>query len=84
MVDQYGIPLSLYRDRHGTFQRNDPHWTVEEQLAGRQTPTQLGRALEELGIQQIAALSAQAKAYASHCTSAVRAATTCVGGSRLE
>ena len=61
MVDQYGIPLSLYRDRHGTFQRNDPHWTVEEQLAGRQTPTQLGRALEELGIQQIAALSAQAK-----------------------
>src|SRR5664279_2034379 len=53
MVDQYGIPLSLYRDRHGTFQRNDPHWTVEEQLAGRQTPTQLGRALEELGIQQL-------------------------------
>jgi|SRR5579862_4846952 len=61
MVDQYGIPLSLYRDRHGTFQRNDQHWTLEEQLAGRQSPTQLGRALEELGIQQIAALSAQAK-----------------------
>jgi transposase len=61
MVERYGIPISLYRDRHGTFQRNDGHWTVEEQLAGRQTPTQLGRALEELGIQQIAALSPQAK-----------------------
>jgi transposase InsO family protein len=24
------------------------------------------------------------KAYASHCTSTVRAATTCVGGNRLE
>jgi hypothetical protein len=34
---------------------------VEEQLAGRQTPTHLGRALEELGIQQIVALSPQAK-----------------------
>ena len=28
MVDQYGIPLSLYRDRHGTFQRNDQHLDV--------------------------------------------------------
>jgi len=61
MVERHGIPLSLYRDRHGTFQRNDKHWTVEEELAGRQTPTQLGRALEELGIQQIAALTPQAK-----------------------
>jgi len=26
----------------------------------------------------------RAKAYASHCTSTVRAATTCVGGNRLE
>jgi hypothetical protein len=34
---------------------------VEEDLAGRQTPTQLGRVLEELGIEQIAALSPQAK-----------------------
>jgi transposase len=61
MVERHGVPLSLYRDRHGTFQRNDGHWTLEEELAGRQTPTQLGRVMEELGIQQIAALSAQAK-----------------------
>jgi transposase len=61
LVEGHGIPLSLYRDQHGTFQRNDKHWSVEEELAGRQTPTQLGRVLEELGIEQIAALSPQAK-----------------------
>jgi transposase len=61
MVATHGVPLSLYRDRHGIFQRNDPHWTVAEQLAGKQCPTQLGRALEELGIQQIPAYSPQAK-----------------------
>jgi transposase len=61
MVSTHGVPLSLYRDRHGIFQRNDPHWTLAEQLAGKQCPTQLGRALEELGIQQIPAYSPQAK-----------------------
>jgi hypothetical protein len=34
---------------------------VEEQLAGRQLPTQVGRALEELGIEIIVARSPQAK-----------------------
>ena len=61
MITTHGIPLSLYRDRHAIFQRNDPHWTLAEQLAGKQAPTQLGRALEELGIQQIPAYSPQAK-----------------------
>src|SRR5450755_280553 len=61
MVSTHGVPLSVYRDRHGIFQRNDPHWTLAEQLAGKQSPTQLGRALEELGIQQIPAYSPQAK-----------------------
>src|SRR6202521_2378163 len=61
LVTAHGVPLSLYRDRHGIFQRNDPHWTVAEQLAGKQSPTQLGRALEELGIEQIPAYSPQAK-----------------------
>lgn len=61
VVERYGIPLSLYRDQHGTFQRNDKHWTVEEELAGRQSPTQFGRMLEELGVESIRALSPQAK-----------------------
>jgi len=61
MILTHGIPLSLYRDRHAIFQRNDAHWTVAEELVGKQSPTQLGRALEELGIQQIPAYSPQAK-----------------------
>ena len=61
MVTTHGVPLSVYRDRHGIFQRNDPHWTLAEQLAGKQCPTHLARALEELGIQQIPAYSPQAK-----------------------
>jgi transposase len=61
MITTHGAPLSLYRDRHSIFQRNDSHWTLAEQLAGKQAPTQLGRALEELGIEQIPAYSAQAK-----------------------
>jgi transposase len=61
MITTHGVPLSLYRDRHGIFQRNDSHWTMAEQLAGKQCPTHLGRALDELGIQQIPAFSPQAK-----------------------
>ncbi len=61
LITAHGIPLSLYRDRHSIFQRNDAHWTLAEQLAGKQAPTQLGRALEELGIEQIPAYSPQAK-----------------------
>ena len=61
VVEQHGVPLSIYRDQHSTFQRNDAHWTVEEQLAGTQAPTQLGRCWAELGITSIAARSPQAK-----------------------
>jgi transposase len=56
-----GIPLGLYMDRHGIFRRNDDHWSLQEQLAGEQTPTQVGQVLRELGIEAIFALSPQAK-----------------------
>ncbi len=61
IVTQYGIPLSIYQDRHGSLKRNDDHWTLEEELAGRQEPTQVGQALQALAIQPIFALSPQAK-----------------------
>lgn len=61
MLLEKGIPLAIYMDRHGIFRRNDDHWTVEEQLAGEQTPTQVGQALRALGIEPIFALSPQAK-----------------------
>jgi hypothetical protein len=56
-----GIPLAIYMDRHGIFRRNDDHWSLQEQLAGQQTPTQVTQALLALGIKPIFALSPQAK-----------------------
>ena len=50
IVNTYGIPVSLYQDRHSTLHRNDDNWTLEEQLAGEQEPTQVGGALRSLGI----------------------------------
>lgn len=61
IVVDNGMPSAIYMDRHGIFRRNDDHWTIEEQLAGRQTPTQVTQALLALGIEPIFALSPQAK-----------------------
>ncbi len=61
VLRRHGIPLSLYGDRHSVFVRNDDHWSVEEQLAGKRQPTQFGRALAQLGVTYIAANSPQAK-----------------------
>jgi transposase len=61
LLADYGVPLAFYGDRNGIFVRNDDHWTVEEELAGERTPTQFGRALQQLGITYIAANSPQAK-----------------------
>lgn len=61
MFTTHGLPLELYGDRFGALVRNDDHWSLEEQLAGRQRPTQLGQVFEELGITYIAAGTPQAK-----------------------
>lgn len=61
LLRRHGLPLAFYGDRSGVFVRNDDHWTVEEQLAGKRQPTQFGRALNQLGITFIAARSPQAK-----------------------
>jgi transposase len=61
MFTTSGLPLELYGDRFGALVRNDDHWSLEEQLAGRQRPTQLGQVFEDLGITYIAAGTPQAK-----------------------
>jgi hypothetical protein len=58
---RHGLPLAVYGDRLNLLVRNDAHWSVEEQLAGVQAPTHLGRMLEALAIGYIAARSPQAK-----------------------
>lgn len=54
--------MAVYRDRHTIFQHpNGRKESIEEQLAGEREPTQFGRLLKELGVESIAALSAEAK-----------------------
>jgi len=55
-----GVPIAIYSDKHSIFWPTQGE-TLKEQLAGRRSPTQFGRALSELGIQLIAAHSPQAK-----------------------
>jgi hypothetical protein len=57
-----GLPWGIYMDHHhGSLFRNDDHWSEQERQRGKQEPTQVGRALEALGIEPIPALSPQAK-----------------------
>ncbi|MDO8479659.1 MAG: hypothetical protein Q7W02_26380 [Candidatus Rokubacteria bacterium] len=55
-----GLPRALYGDRFDVVVRNDPHWTLEEELRGTQDPTHFGRILQALGIGDSAAHSPQA------------------------
>ena len=62
IVMKQGIPLALYHDRHSIFDiSEDKLPSIEEQLAGKEPLTQLGRLLEELGIESIPAHSPEAK-----------------------
>lgn len=55
LIQRCGIPLALYSDRHAVFKHpREPRWSEPG-------PTQFGRAMQELGIQQIFARSPQAK-----------------------
>jgi hypothetical protein len=61
-AEHHGLPGAVYSDRHGIFivERNRPP-TLAEQLTGKRSFTQVGRALEEAGIGWIGAHSAEAK-----------------------
>jgi transposase len=61
-IATYGRPLAIYSDQHPIFIK-DPNRppTLAEQLAGKQSFTQVGRALDEASIGWIGASSPQAK-----------------------
>jgi transposase len=61
VVEQFGCPIAVYRDRHGIFQRFPNRPSIQQQLDPTPQMTQLGRTLRELGIQSIPAYSPQAK-----------------------
>lgn len=66
IVLNQGIPLALYHDRHSIFDiSEDKLPSIEEQLNGKETLTQFGRLLNELGIESISANSPQAKGGAA-------------------
>ena len=55
LIRQWGIPLALYSDRHAAFKYNARQKPVPVET------TQFARVMRELGVQQIFALSPQAK-----------------------
>lgn len=63
LVEKVGIPLAVYHDRHGIFERHplEHKESLEEQLSEQEPTTQVGRLFKELGIQSLSARSPQAK-----------------------
>ncbi len=57
----HGLPQALYTDRHSIYRRNDKEADEIADRTGRRPPTQLGRALQDLGVGLIWAHSPQAK-----------------------
>ncbi|HCU93907.1 MAG TPA: ISNCY family transposase [Actinobacteria bacterium] len=61
-ADRHGLPGAVYSDRHGIFivEKNRAP-TLAEQLTGKRSLTQVGRALDDAGVAWIGARSAEAK-----------------------
>jgi len=57
---KYGLPHSIYIDRHSTY-KSTKKASVEDQLNNREPLSEVGRALNELGVEVIFARSAPAK-----------------------
>ena len=71
-LKKYRRPLAYYPDKAAIFQTAEKTKRDGSRLGKSREalpPTQIGRALQELGIPWISAHSPQAKAYASYCTS---------------
>lgn len=55
-INKYGIPQSVYLDKHTTYKSN-ARLTIEDELNDRKPLSQFERALEELGVEVIHANS---------------------------
>jgi len=61
-IRKYGVPLGLYSDRHTIFRSPHEKLTVEQELAGETKPlSHFGKAMAELHIEHIKAITPQAK-----------------------
>lgn len=59
-IKKYGIPMSVYLDRHSTYKSTGKP-TIEDELSNRMPMSQFERGLKELGVRVIHASSPQAK-----------------------
>jgi len=61
-IRNYGVPLGLYSDRHTIFRSPNEKVTIEQELAGQAMPlSQFGKAMADLHIEHIKAVTPQAK-----------------------
>lgn len=59
-IKKYGIPISVYFDRHTTY-KSPSEPTIEDEINGTEPLSEFGRALTELAVKLIYAYSPQAK-----------------------
>lgn len=59
-IEEYGIPMSVYLDKHSTYKSTGKP-TIEDELNNRMPQSQFERGLEEIGVRVIHAHSPQAK-----------------------
>jgi hypothetical protein len=59
-VKKYGLPLTVYLDRHTTY-KSPAQASIEDELEGQRPLSEFERALKELGVEVIHATSAPAK-----------------------
>ena len=61
-IAKYGVPLGLYSDRHTIFRSPNEKLSLEQELAGETKPlSNFGKAMSELHIEHIKAVTPQAK-----------------------
>lgn len=59
-IRKYGIPMSLYLDKHTTY-KSTAEPSIEDEINGTKPLSEFGRAIKELGVELIHAHSPQAK-----------------------
>jgi len=63
LVSTYGIPKQIIQDKNPLLKRRDKDWSLEEQLSGQAEPTQIGKAMEALGICSVYVNTSRQKKY---------------------
>ncbi|MCP4714470.1 MAG: hypothetical protein GY868_05080, partial [Deltaproteobacteria bacterium] len=53
VVRECGIPEKIIQDCNPLLLRNDTDWSIDEQLQGKQEPTQVGNAMQDFSIEPV-------------------------------